>query len=318
MPTSRFAEPPSASKRRQNRLQRVAVYEGKVEVRHRSDPARMLLPGDVWWRPGTTGPSAPAPASVSAPARSRTPAPVPRSARAAPSAAIEPPVPAPLPETDTTETDTTEAEAAAAEPAPVESVRPTAMELAYARGWEALRREAWDESAQAFAEVPRAHPLGAEAAYWRIVALTRSGATPAHAMEAFLRAHPESRRVGEVALQLGFWRLEAADNASAEPLLREAAKESAPGDLRPRGRGPSAPSLTLARPSRGALEAHGGALRLPRRGAWTWAHLRDRTLGAERHRRRARDPRAGRLPARACPPGCRADARPSGRLRAGG
>ena len=99
-------------------------------------------------------------------------------------------------------------------------------ETAFQEGWSALRRGDPTEAARRFETISN-HELAEEAAYWRAVALKRSGQRDdaITAFESFLREHPESRRRGEAAVALGLLERERGDEASAQRHLRSALED---------------------------------------------------------------------------------------------
>lgn len=119
--------------------------------------------------------------------------------------------------------------------APVAPAAPTpsAAEQAYAEGWEALRASHYARAAEAMkraAQVAPTSSLAVDARYWEAVALARHGQTgkARTAMEAFLRRHPGSPRLGEVSTMLGWMLVESQEWSGAERLFRSAENDRAP------------------------------------------------------------------------------------------
>lgn len=71
---------------------------------------------------------------------------------------------------------------------------PSEAELAFQRGWAALRDGDEEAASRAFAGVPEKAPLGPDATFWRGIALGRAGRTSEAiaVLERFLRARPTS------------------------------------------------------------------------------------------------------------------------------
>lgn len=200
----------------EGKLLRVSVQEGKVEVR-RGGASRLLLPGDRWERPPEVAavvaadpPEEATPFAAPAGTDSAALAPKQRQRPIAPRLQGSPPVSAGRDETDEV---------------------PTLGERAFASGWKALREGDAEAAAGRFAEVSELggdDDLQGDAAFWRIVALARSGAEGAaeKEMETFLRLHPTADRAGEVALMLGLRRLAAGDREEARALFERAVRTS--------------------------------------------------------------------------------------------
>ena len=127
----------------------------------------------------------------------------------------------PVPEAPT-ETPPADGAAATEEevPQPAQRPAPTASEVAFGRGFRALRRGDYGEASEQFdaaiASGPGS-PLVDDARYWRAVALARSGRTGAarDALGEFVRIHPRSPRAGEASVMLGWMLLEAGDRTGA-------------------------------------------------------------------------------------------------------
>lgn len=213
---------------REGKLLRVSVQEGAVEVRH-GGGSWLLHPGELW---------EPEPAVVAEPppdhaTTAEVPAPLPAPAPAS-RAKVAPQPPPKL------QRPGTEPQPSHAEPEPsVDEPRPGHLamldatpplgERAFFAGWTALRSGDPAAAATHFEEVSRmgADPgLLADAAYWRIVALARSGGEQdaEREMETFLRHHAGADREAEVALMLGLRRMRAGALADARRLLEQAAR----------------------------------------------------------------------------------------------
>lgn len=189
----------------EGKLVRVAVTEGKVEVRVAGQEPLLLHPGESWERPVPE--AAPLAGAVAA---------------VAPVAAAEP-VAAPSP------ADLVPHEA----PSRVRGSRREAPEgeRAFASAWSALRGGDAAGAAAGFervASLAGGEVLAEDADYWRIVALARAGASTESeaAMESFLRSHRDADRSGEVALMLGLRHLARGDRDAALPLLEQASRDS--------------------------------------------------------------------------------------------
>ncbi len=124
---------------------------------------------------------------------------------------------------------------------------PTASEVAFGRGFRALRRgnygEAGEQFEAAIASGPGS-PLVDDARYWRAVALARSGRTAAarDALGEFLRLHARSPRAGEASVMLGWMLLESGDRTGAFRRFKAAA-----GDRDPAVRASAAKGLARIR-----------------------------------------------------------------------
>lgn len=214
-----------------DRLSKVRVDHGVVEVKPADRPMARLLDGERWEATGKNPEAAPPTAEKSAP---------PRRLRAA----AEPPVngrvepPAGVPADHPTK-EPTEAPAivpaefpkeAPPPPAPLADTVPRqrhAMAELFDTGWKQLREGHPKEAAKTFAEAlatnPR-DPLAEDASFWRGVALVRARSTQ-EAMEAlttFLDTWPTSARAGETSALLGWILLERGDLDGAERRFRAA------------------------------------------------------------------------------------------------
>jgi TolA-binding protein len=95
------------------------------------------------------------------------------------------------------------------------------VELAFARGWSALRANDFEAAAQAFGQAAAErndNALGEDAAFWKGVALARAN-HPTEAQEAltrFLVLYPRSDRAGEASVMVGWLLLRAGDVTAAE------------------------------------------------------------------------------------------------------
>ncbi|HEU5056362.1 MAG TPA: tetratricopeptide repeat protein, partial [Kofleriaceae bacterium] len=90
-------------------------------------------------------------------------------------------------------------------PRPAARPAPTASEVAFARGFRALRRGDYGEATEQFEAAIASGPGSAlvdDARYWRAVALARSGRTAVarESLGEFLRLHPRSPRAGEASV----------------------------------------------------------------------------------------------------------------------
>jgi TolA-binding protein len=181
---------------RADRLVRVEVTHGRVEVRPNGAALVVLEAGQVWAAPaaraqdGTTV-SAPAAPPIARPSESREPEP--RTRRVAQRA-----------------------------PMGVErTTQPRQQEAQYDDAWDALREHDYKKAAEGFARVSNdapAGPLADEAMFWRATALARGGDAAA-AMSAFRRlldAYPKSPRRGEASTILGWLLVAAHEPTEAE------------------------------------------------------------------------------------------------------
>ncbi len=147
--------------------------------------------------------------------------------RFSPGASLEPESAAPV-ETENPVEDTDSSEQAEEpEAAPI----PSTTELAFDAGYRAVKRGDYAQGlrqlALAIAETDDTD-LRADARYWRIVALARSGrATLAQrAMQEFLQVHKADSRGGEVATMLGWIYVEQGKTALARPLFEKGSTDA--------------------------------------------------------------------------------------------
>ena len=95
------------------------------------------------------------------------------------------------------------------------------VEVAFARGWIALRSNDFESAAQAFGQAASEgddNALSEDASFWRGVALDRANrfAEAQEALTQFLVRYPKSDRAGEAAVMLGWLLLRAGDVTAAE------------------------------------------------------------------------------------------------------
>jgi TolA-binding protein len=95
------------------------------------------------------------------------------------------------------------------------------LEMAFARGWKALRTNDFEAAADAFGQATSEREdsaLAEDALFWRGVALDRADrlAEAQEALTRFLVRYPESDRVGEADVMLGWLLLRAGDAAAAD------------------------------------------------------------------------------------------------------
>jgi TolA-binding protein len=90
---------------------------------------------------------------------------------------------------------------------------PSEDELAFQKGWSALRVFDHEQAAREFQKVSPKSSLGEDAAFWNGITLLRAGRKDegARALTAFLSAYPQSARLGEVSIALGWILLEQGD-----------------------------------------------------------------------------------------------------------
>ena len=118
-------------------------------------------------------------------------------------------------------------------PRPAQPPAPTASEVAFGRGFRALRRGNYGEAAEQFESAIASGPGSAlvdDARYWRAVALARSGQTDTarEALGEFLQLHARSPRAGEASVMLGWMLLEAGDRTGAFRRFKGAAGDRDP------------------------------------------------------------------------------------------
>jgi ferric-dicitrate binding protein FerR (iron transport regulator) len=183
---------------RADRLVRVEVTHGRVEVRPSGAALVVLEAGQAWAAPAQESPPMPAAPVRSLPPSTREPAPVRRVAQRA---------------------------STAVEPQPTR--REAQQEARYDDAWDALRahdyKKAGDDFARVLNDAPSG-PLADEAAFWRATALARSNDSVA-AMSAFrqmLDAYPQSPRRGEASTILGWLLVAAHQPTEAEDRFRAA------------------------------------------------------------------------------------------------
>jgi TolA-binding protein len=95
------------------------------------------------------------------------------------------------------------------------------VEIAFARGWSALRSNDFETAAQAFGEAASErddNALSEDASFWRGVALDRANhlAEAQEALTRFLVHYPRSDRAGEASVMLGWLLLRAGEVTAAE------------------------------------------------------------------------------------------------------
>ncbi len=243
----------------------IHVHSGTLEVRIANKPPIVLGPGQHWARPTTaridlktaneepehsldrdiidavavaeaTSPTPettelPTVAETANPPQPAPPAPVrrPRAATPEASVAAEPEAMDAGPETAEPETATEEPAVASA---PVEAdapAAPSAPELAFDSGYRAIKRgdfaQGLLELELAIAQSTNAN-LRADARYWRIVALARSGREASGAMREFLSKHSNASRSAEVATMLGWIYVEQGRPKLAAPLFTQGASDA--------------------------------------------------------------------------------------------
>lgn len=220
------------------RLLRVAVEEGRVEVRARAEAARLLLPGDVWHRPlikraqrlvsGTTS-TLPSRLPRSS-AVSRTP-PEPSSSPAL-EASPEAEVPS-SPRSDVLEDLLVEAkpkprpDEPVARPAPVRPRLPRQdVEAAFLRAWQLHKRGQFEAAAELFLLVMDSgdeHDIVEDALYWRVIALESAGrrASAIEASELYLSRYPHASRREAVELRLAWLELARGRLVAARALFQK-------------------------------------------------------------------------------------------------
>lgn len=216
-----------------DRLLRVTVERGRVEVRGRGGADHILTPGEVWPRHDPTVSALVEQAPV--PTTSARAMETPIASRAGRGSGLRG-------ENETRERPRSTREPSAssaikAEPKPVAHRGPSEDELAFQEGWAALRNGDPLAASRLFAAVPRATSLGQDAAFWRGVALARAGrATEAvPALERFLAAFPASPHRDEALVTLGSLLRSMGQDAAAAEKLREA-QGSPRSDVRERAR----------------------------------------------------------------------------------
>jgi TolA-binding protein len=116
-------------------------------------------------------------------------------------------------------------------PKPNDSRNDVSATASFDRAWSLLRHGQTQAAAAAFAEVERqarGSPIEEDAAYWRAVAVARSGDSgiARRLFGEFLRRFPESSRAGEAALAFGWLLLEAGDLDQARSAFERAARDA--------------------------------------------------------------------------------------------
>lgn len=210
-------------------LTRVAVVQGRVEVRRPGHAALLLGPGEGWQAERAE------PAESSRQPAKTVPAPPPPSS---PSPAL--PLIATLRE-----------QPRAHPPRASAAASPTATpaERLFADGWSALRRSNFASAAAAFRQAVGAgagEPILEDARFWLGVALARGGERDAavRALRDFIAHHPAAARRGEAESILGWQLLHAGRSAEAAQLFRSAASDRSPDVQRSARAGLTAASQT--------------------------------------------------------------------------
>jgi TolA-binding protein len=203
-----------------DRLLKVSVARGRVQVRRGGAPPAMVGPGEAWRAEDGRGDTAAAPAAVAVAVASAAAAPPADAAVAGAAAASAGRAAAP-----SRRARARLRLAAAPPPAPQESL--------YDDAWDEMRAGRFREAAAAFArvvDVSPAGPLADEGAFWRAVALARAG-NVAQAMARFeemLRAYPASPRQGEASAMLGWLLVDAHQLDEAEQRFAAAVRDGNP------------------------------------------------------------------------------------------
>ncbi|HSZ81326.1 MAG TPA: FecR domain-containing protein [Polyangia bacterium] len=187
---------------RADRLVRVDVTHGRVEVRPNGAALVVLEAGQTWAAPGARAQDGATVLATAAPPTAR------------PSASREP-----RPRTR---------RVAQRAPTDVErTTQQTQQEARYDDAWDALRAHDYKKAAEGFARVSNGSPAGSladEAAFWRATALARSGdaAAAVPAFRAMLDAYPRSPRRGEASAILGWLLIAAHEPTEAADRFRAA------------------------------------------------------------------------------------------------
>ncbi len=201
-----------------DRLVRVSVSRGRVEVRREHEAPAVLMANDVWERSAPT--SAPARTTAARPSRAIT------------AVAVK------VPESGPPSLTTPGGESPASSPGSATS------EAAFDRGWELFRNQEFAAAAEAFTGAldPARSPVAEDASFWRSVALTRAGrhAEARAAWSEFLAGFPRSSRRGEGEVALGWLALDAGRLDEATRRVSDAAQD---------------PGARLAEAARARLEA---------------------------------------------------------------
>jgi hypothetical protein len=158
------------------RLASVHVFHGRVEVRPVGGDDVIVEAGDTWSARSALRPPAP-------------PAPLPADSAPSDDVALPAPVDA-----------TPDASGAPAVPPAPAKAAPSEAEIAFQRGWTALRSGDPKAAASALARVPPGSALEEDALFWRGVALLRAGDETGarQALEAFRARYPGSARKADV------------------------------------------------------------------------------------------------------------------------
>lgn len=213
-------------------LVELTVRAGTVALYRGDGPPRLLQVGERWTAQTTSTarpPAAPAPPSDrEAPGAARRDVAPPRREESPTRASAPPPAPEDGPPAVFDAPPTAENDEPAA--APKEATRPSAVterppaEVAFERGWSALRGGALVEAERAFAEVERIAPdamLAEDAAYWRAVALLRARRGEAReALRRFVTHYPEAERTPEAWVLLGWSELSVSNASAARDAFR--------------------------------------------------------------------------------------------------
>jgi TolA-binding protein len=204
-----------------DRLERVHVDHGLVEVRPRGGDSVLLGMGETWI------PAPPTPAAEQRPA--------PPEAPAAPAAARR--VAAPVAQTRLAPALDSEEPLPEALPSPAPTAPPTSQdseaERAFAAGWDDLRDGHPGAAATAFRQSYVSDPsgaLGEDAQFWEAVALARADrkGEAREAMQAFLQQHPRAARAAELSVMLGWLLLDAGEQAAARARFEAALDDTRP------------------------------------------------------------------------------------------
>ena len=105
--------------------------------------------------------------------------------------------------------------------APAARESPANVEIAFARGWSALRANDFEVAARAFGQAAAErndNALSEDASFWRGVALDRANqlAEAQEALTRFLVLYPQSDRAGEASVMLGWLLLRAGETTAAD------------------------------------------------------------------------------------------------------
>ncbi|MCP4677267.1 MAG: hypothetical protein GY854_17485 [Deltaproteobacteria bacterium] len=110
---------------------------------------------------------------------------------------------------------------------------PHPAELAFQKGWEALKQSAYNDAVNAFTvaiNTPSAGRIAEDASFWRCVSHARAGqhARASRALSVFLETYPNSPRVGEASVMLGWKLLEKGNLDAAENHFQRATHDANP------------------------------------------------------------------------------------------